>query len=55
MAGNLSIIKDLIRTAKVEKQPLYVAFVDFRKAFDSVYHGAILKSVGAASLDEASV
>ena len=55
VAANLSIIKDLVRTAKAEKRPLYVAFVEFRKAFDSVFHRAILKSAGAAGLNEASV
>ena len=38
VAANLAILKDLVRAAKRETTPLYVAFVDFRKAFDSMFH-----------------
>ena len=34
-----------------DQSPLYVAFIDFRKAFNSIYHGAILEAAGAAGLE----
>ena len=55
VAANLCILKHITNNAKSEVKPLYVAFIDFKKAFDSVYQGAILKSAGAAGLDHATV
>ena len=40
-AANLLLVRELIMRAKVELKPLYLAFLDFKKAFDSVGHPAI--------------
>ena len=55
VAANLSLIKNMIQTAKTTSIPLYIEFVDFKKAFDSVHHGAILEAAGAAGLENNSI
>ena len=55
VAGNLVILKRLLRTARSTPSSLYIAFLDFKKAFDSVYHGAILESAARAGLNERSI
>ena len=55
VAASLIIIKQLINAAKTTNQPQYVAFIDFRNVFDSVFHRAILRSAGTAGLDRRSV
>ena len=37
----LFILNTLIEKARVDKSSLFVCFVDFHKAFDSVHHGAL--------------
>ena len=41
-AANLMLVCELIHRAKVALKPLYVDFLDFKKAFDSVGHPAIM-------------
>jgi hypothetical protein len=36
------ILKNLIEKSKREKKPMYLAFVDFKKAFDTVWHDGML-------------
>ena len=47
-------MKSLIKAAKRTPSSVYMAFIDFKKAFDSVYHGAILESAALAGLNERS-
>ena len=55
VAGNLLTLKTILKAAKTGPSSAYIAFIDFRKAFDSVYHGAVLESAAQAGLDEGSV
>ena len=54
VAANLLIIKSLLKAAKKTPSTVYVAFIDFKKAFDSVFHGAILESVAQAGVNKRS-
>ena len=55
MAGNLLTLKNILKAAKTRPSSAYIAFIDFRKAFDSVFHGAVLESAAQAGLDEEPV
>ena len=39
------ILNTLIEKVRVDKSSLFVCFVDFRKAFDSVHHGALWRKL----------
>lgn len=39
---NIFILSQLIEHAKLTKQPLYLGFIDFRKAFDTIWHEGLL-------------
>ena len=42
IAENTEILKNVIKTAKAGPRDLYIAFLDVRKAFDSVSHGSLI-------------
>ncbi|XP_068213360.1 uncharacterized protein [Palaemon carinicauda] len=54
VSSNLLLLKTLIKEAKTESRTLYLAFIDFKKAFDSVSHPALLDTARATGLDENS-
>ena len=41
------VLNHLVEAAKHQRQPLYCAFVDFRKAFDTVRHGHLWERLAA--------
>lgn len=41
-SDNIFILSQLIEHTKKNKQPLYLAFIDFQKAFDTVWHEGLL-------------
>ena len=41
-ADHLFILKNLIAKYKKNRKPLYIAFIDFQKAFDTVWHQGLL-------------
>ena len=50
---HLHLLNTLIEKVRVDKSSLFVCFVDFRKAFDSVHHGALWRkfvSIGVSQL-----
>ena len=55
MQRGFMIVKSLLKAAKWMPSSVYMAFIDFKKHFDSVYHGAILESAVLAGLNERSV
>ena len=46
------VVKNLIRRAKAEVKPLHMAFIDVRKAFDSVSHETMLKAAAKLGMPE---
>ena len=55
VAANLLILQQLIKEVKTTPRPLYLDFIDFKKAFDSVSHGAITTAAQTVGLDKPSV
>ena len=55
VAANLLILQQLIKEVKTTPCPLYLAFIDFKKAFESVSHGAITTAAQTVGLDKPSV
>lgn len=51
-ASNILLLKNLVETAKSTPSSLYVAFIDFRKAFDSVSHYSIVRACTRLGLPE---
>lgn len=45
VAMNVFLVKALIQRAKVEHRPLYLVFLDVKKAFDSVSHRSLLRAL----------
>ena len=43
-AANLSVLDTLLRDARSRLKPLHLAFIDLRKAFDSVSHDTIIRA-----------
>ena len=50
VAANTTLLKRIFAAAKARPTPLYAAFIDFRKAFDSVGHVALLRALRRAGL-----
>ncbi|XP_068222167.1 uncharacterized protein [Palaemon carinicauda] len=55
VSSNLLLLQELIKEAKTESKTLYLVFIDFKKAFDSVSHHALLDTLRAAGLDNDSI
>ena len=53
-ASNIMLLRAMIEEAKDKPSPIYMAFVDFRKAFDSISHEALLRAVKFAGLSQES-
>ncbi len=47
---NIALLTSYIHNAKRDNQPCFVAFVDLRKAFDSVSHTGMIRALHCASL-----
>jgi len=48
LAENTEILKHVIKTAKQQKRSIYIAWLDVRKAFDSVSHESLLHAASRA-------
>ena len=55
VGSNLLLIRELIQRAKQGPRNLYLGFVDFKKAFDSVCHPALLDALRIAGFDDSSL
>ena len=45
-SDNIQALKDLIEKSNEYKLPLYLGFIDYNKAFDSIERTALWKSLG---------
>lgn len=55
VSANLLVLEELIDKAKANPSSLYLGFIDFKKAFDSVGHKAILKVLHDRQLEDDSI
>ena len=47
---HLFIVRNLMEKYKKNKKPLYLCFIDFRKAFDTVWHAGLLFKLASAGI-----
>lgn len=55
VTANIMLLQTLISEVKAGPSLLYLAFIDFKKAFNSISHPALLNAVKGARLSTDSV
>lgn len=54
VSANILILKNLLSQAKKEQKSLFLAYIDFKKAFDSIGHPQLLRILQSSGLDRDS-
>lgn len=55
VAANILLLNEIIKEAKCDRRSVYVAFIDFKKAFDSIGHPSLLAAAKRWGLPPAFV